>query len=129
MRFPRLPRDPRWLQIAFLASFLTLGLCARDFPIWHAPLIFASALGTQLLCERLFKLPHAGLLSPLITSFGLTLLLRAGAWWVPPLAATLAISSKYLLRAREGHFLHPPQSRCARARATSSTRPTSASAA
>src|SRR2546430_16777664 len=79
----RIPRDPRWLQIAFLASFLTLGLTARDFPLWHAPLVFAACLGTQLMCEKVLRLPHAGLLSPIITSFGLTLLLRAGAWWVP----------------------------------------------
>jgi len=103
----RLPKDPRWLQIAFLCSFLLLGLTARDFPIWHAPLLFASCLGTQLACERLLKLPHAGLLSPIITSFGLTLLLRAGAWWVPPLAGVLAIGSKYALRIRGRHFFNP----------------------
>ena len=39
-------RDPRWLQIAFLATFLALGLASRDFPLWHAPLLFAVALGT-----------------------------------------------------------------------------------
>jgi len=103
----RLPKDPRWLQIAFLCSFLTLGLATRDFPIWHAPLLFASCLGTQLLCERLLKLPHAGLLSPIITSFGLTLLLRAGAPWIPPLAGALAIGSKYALRIRGRHFFNP----------------------
>src|SRR3954468_17001369 len=103
----RLPKDPRWLQIAFLCSFLLLGLTARDFPIWHAPLLFASCLGTQLACERLLKLPHAGLLSPIITCFGLTLLLRAGAWWVPPLAGVLAIGSKYALRIRGRHFFNP----------------------
>jgi len=102
-----MPRDPRWLQIAFLCSFLVLGLLARDFPIWHAPLIFASCLGTQLLCERLLRLPHAGLLSPVITAFGLTLLLRAGAVWVPPLAGALAIGSKYALRIRGRHFFNP----------------------
>ena len=103
----RLPKDPRWLQIAFLCSFLLLGLTARDFPFWHAPLLFASCLCTQLACERLLKLPHAGLLSPIITSFGLTLLLRAGAWWVPPLAGTLAIGSKYALRIGGRHFFNP----------------------
>jgi len=103
----RLPKDPRWLQIAFLCSFLLLGLTARDFPIWHAPLLFAACLGTQLACERLLNLPHAGLLSPIITSFGLTLLLRAGSWWVPPLAGVLAIGSKYALRIRGRHFFNP----------------------
>ncbi|HEX9576376.1 MAG TPA: RnfABCDGE type electron transport complex subunit D [Myxococcales bacterium] len=103
----RLPKDARWLQIAFLASFLTLGLTARDFPLWHAPLIFAACLGTQLACEKLLKLKPAGLLSPLITSFGLTLLLRAGAWWVPVVAGVLAIGSKFVLRIRGRHFFNP----------------------
>jgi len=103
----RLPKDARWLQIAFLASFLTLGLTARDFPFWHAPLIFAACLGTQLACEKLLKLKPAGLLSPLITSFGLTLLLRAGVWWVPVVAGVLAIGSKFILRIRGRHFFNP----------------------
>src|SRR3989442_3022386 len=89
LRDLRLPRDPRWLQIAFLASFLTVGLSARDFSLWHAPLVFATALATQIAFIRLLKLPEAGLLSPVITSFGLTLLLRTDLLWVPPLAAFL----------------------------------------
>ena len=107
LRDLRLPRDPRWLQIAFLASFLTVGLSARDFPLWHAPLIFATALGTQIAFTRLLRLPDAGLLSPIITSFGLTLLLRTDLLWVPPLAAFLAIASKFVLRIRGRHFLNP----------------------
>ena len=102
-----MPRDPRWLQIFFLATFLAFGLAARDFPLWHAPLVFAACLGTQLFWERALRLPAAGLLSPLITALGLTLLLRAGAPWVPPFAACLAITSKFLLRVRGRHFLNP----------------------
>ena len=74
LRDLRLPKDPRWLQIAFLSSFLAVGLCARDFPLWHAPLVFATALVTQIAFARLLKLTDASLLSPVITSFGLTLL-------------------------------------------------------
>jgi len=107
MRLPELPRDARWFQIAFLASFLCIGLFARDFPIWHAPLIFATALVTQIVFTHLLRLPDAGLLSPLITSFGLTLLLRSDVLWVPPLAAFLAIASKFTLRIRGRHFLNP----------------------
>jgi Na+-transporting NADH:ubiquinone oxidoreductase subunit NqrB len=103
----RFPQDARWFQIIFLASFLTLGLAARDFPLWHAPLVFAACLGTQLACERALRLKPAGLLSPLITSFGLTLLLRADAVWVPALAGVLAIGSKFALRVRGRHFFNP----------------------
>src|SRR5207302_1547941 len=53
-------RDPRYLQIAFLATFLSIGLAARDFPIWHAPLLFAAALGTQLACIKILRLRNVG---------------------------------------------------------------------
>ena len=100
-------RDPRYLQIAFLATFLSVGLAARDFPIWHAPLLFAAALGTQLACTRLLELPNVGVLSAVITACGLTLLLRSDVWWIPPLAAVAAIASKFTIRIRGRHFLNP----------------------
>jgi enediyne biosynthesis protein E5 len=103
----RLPADPRWLQIAFLSLFLALGLGARDFPFWHAPLIFAAALATQALAVRILRLPEFGWLSPVITSFGLTLLLRTDAPWIPPLAAFCAIASKFVLRWRGRHLFNP----------------------
>ena len=68
LRDLRLPRDPRWLQIAFLASFLTVGLSARDFPLWHAPLIFATALGTQIAFTRLLRLPACSRRSSLLSA-------------------------------------------------------------
>jgi len=104
---PRLPKDPRSLQIAFLSSFLAFGLGARDFPLWHAPLLFASCLLTQIACARFFRVRDNGLLSPLITAFGLTLLLRSGALWVPPLAAFVAIASKFVIRIRGRHIFNP----------------------
>ncbi|GAC1347935.1 MAG: hypothetical protein NVSMB23_28010 [Myxococcales bacterium] len=106
-RHLRLPDDPRWLQIAFLAMFLCLGLGARDFPLWHAPLIFATALGTQALLQRLTGAPAAGFLSPVITSFGLTLLLRADDPRLAVLAAFCAIAGKFVLRVRGRHLFNP----------------------
>lgn len=136
-----LPRDPRWLQIGFLSLFLAFGLAARDFPLWHAPLIWASALGTQWVCLRVFKVREAARaqrgsaeaslaadlairnpslrsrepwalgqsfwLSPVITCFGLTLLLRTDTWWVPPLAACIAIAGKFVLRVGDRHLFNP----------------------
>jgi Na+-transporting NADH:ubiquinone oxidoreductase subunit NqrB len=95
------------LQIAFLATFLALGLASRDFPLWHAPLLFAVALGTQLACTRLLKLENMSVLSAVITACGLTLLLRSDVWWLPPLAAVAAIASKFAVRIRGRHFLNP----------------------
>ncbi|MFL5432800.1 MAG: RnfABCDGE type electron transport complex subunit D [Myxococcales bacterium] len=100
-------RDPRYLQIAFLATFLSVGLAARDFPVWHAPLLFAAALTTQLACTRILKLRNVGVLSAVITACGLTLLLRSDVWWVPPVAAICAIASKFTIRIRGRHFLNP----------------------
>lgn len=102
-----MPRDPRWLQIAFLASFLAFGLAARDFPLWHAPLVFAACLATQALCARMLGVETNGWLSPVITAFGLTILLRSDVLWAPPLAAAVAIASKFLVRVRGRHFLNP----------------------
>jgi Na+-transporting NADH:ubiquinone oxidoreductase subunit NqrB len=100
-------RDPRWLQIAFLGTFLSVGLASRDFPIWHAPLLFAAALGTQVACTRLLRLENVGVLSAVITACGLTLLLRSDVWWIPPLVAAFAIASKFIVRIRRRHFLNP----------------------
>ncbi len=99
--------DPRWLQIAFLGSFLCFGLAARDFPLWHAPLVFAACLATQRLCSRALCVSDTGWLSPVITSFGLTLLLRSDQSFPFLLAAIVAIASKFLLRIKGRHILNP----------------------
>src|ERR1700745_1937324 len=91
-----LRHDPRLYQIAFLATLLTLGVWLRDFSLrpeqWL--LTFASGLATQIVCVRLLGLKRVGMLSAVITCFGLSILLRADNLWVHPLAAALAISAK-----------------------------------
>jgi hypothetical protein len=102
-------KDPRVLQIAFLGTFLIAGLTVLDFdlPLWQPPLIVVSACATQFAMTRLMRVPPAGYLSPVITSLGLTLLLRSDLWWLPPLAAVVAIGSKFLLRFRGKHIFNP----------------------
>lgn len=99
--------DPRWLQIAFLSSFLCFGLAARDFPVWHAPLVFALCLATQEACSRALRVRERGWLSPVITASGLTLLLRSDLAWPFALAAVVAIASKFAVRVKGRHFLNP----------------------
>ena len=103
------PRDPRVLQIAFLGSFLLLGVSTLGFQVepWMPPVLIATACATQLLCERLLGIPGNGYLSPVISALGLSLLLRTDTWWVPPLAAALAIGSKFLIRVRGKHVFNP----------------------
>ena len=102
-------RDPRQLQIAFLSTFLVAGVgwLGFDVPLWQPPLIALTACVTQEGMTRLTRAPSSGLLSPLVTSLGLSLLLRTDAAWVGPFAAALAISSKFLLRVRGKHLFNP----------------------
>ena len=102
-------RDPRLLQIAFLSSFLFAGVgwMGFDIPPWQPPLIVLSACTTQWAMTRLMRAPPVGYLSPIITSLGLSLLLRTDAFWVGPFAAAVAISSKFMLRVRGKHLFNP----------------------
>jgi enediyne biosynthesis protein E5 len=52
-------------------------------------------------------LEHKGVLSAIITCFGVSLLLRSDTLWVHPLAAALAISSKFVLRVDGRHVFNP----------------------
>jgi len=102
---PLLKLDARWFQILFLASFLALGALARDFALtWQqVALTFAAAITTQAAWQWGLKLPSragwGGYLSAIVSSFGISILVRADSLWVHPLLAAIAMSSKYLLRA------------------------------
>jgi Na+-transporting NADH:ubiquinone oxidoreductase subunit NqrB len=107
-RYPLL-RDARLFQIVFLATLLTVGALTRDFALLPQQMAaaFAAGLATQALWIRALKIEHRGVLSALITCFGLSLLLRADSMWVHPLAASLAISSKFVLRVHGKHVFNP----------------------
>ena len=97
--------DARWFQILFLASFLGFGALARDFALtWQqVALTFAAALATQAAWQWGLRLPNragwSGYLSAIVSSFGISILVRADSLWVHPLLAAIAMSSKFLLRA------------------------------
>jgi Na+-transporting NADH:ubiquinone oxidoreductase subunit NqrB len=101
--------DARLFQIAFLATLLSIGVLLRDFSLKpeQMALTFIAGLATQLFWVRHLKLEGVGMLSALITCFGLSILLRADTYWVHPLAATLAISAKFLLRVGDKHVYNP----------------------
>jgi Na+-transporting NADH:ubiquinone oxidoreductase subunit NqrB len=102
-------RDARLFQIAFQAVLLTVGVLVRDFALdpRQMALAFAAGLAAQWLWLRALGLEHKGVLSAIITCFGLSLLLRADTLWVHPLAAALAISSKFVLRVAGKHVFNP----------------------
>ncbi|HVJ73744.1 MAG TPA: RnfABCDGE type electron transport complex subunit D [Casimicrobiaceae bacterium] len=106
---PRLPADARVFQILFLASLLLLGVLARDFTLRpeQMALTFMAALATQALFMQALGLRHRGVLSAVVTAFGLSILLRADSLWVHPLAAALAIAAKFVVRVDGKHLYNP----------------------
>ena len=88
---------------------LTIGVLLRDFSLLPAQmaLCLVAASLTQAFWIRRLNLQGVGYLSPLITGFGLSLLLRADSLWLHPLVAMLAISGKFLLRIRGKHVFNP----------------------
>jgi Na+-transporting NADH:ubiquinone oxidoreductase subunit NqrB len=102
-------RDARLFQIAFLATLLTIGVLVRDFALLPAQmaLAFAAGVATQKLWIRALEIEHRGILSALITCFGLSILLRADSLWVHPAAAALAISAKFVIRFHGKHLYNP----------------------
>jgi len=101
--------DPRYYQIAVLASLVCYGVVALDFGIhWQtAVTIVTAALATQYLGTLYVGLPRFDPLSPLITSLSLTLLLRTDEIGLAAAAATIAIGSKFLIRFRSKHVFNP----------------------
>ena len=101
--------DARHFQIAALASLLAFNIGWLDFgakPL-NSALAIATALATQALCARVWRLPAIDLRSPLITGLSLSLLLRADEPWVHAAAAALAIASKFVLRIDGKHIWNP----------------------
>ena len=104
-----LPRDARVLQIVFLGALLTSGVLLRDFSVQplQVALAFAAGLATRAFWLKRLGLQQKGLLSAVITCCGLSLLLRSDTLWAHPLAAALAMSSKFLLRVNGKHLYNP----------------------
>lgn len=127
--------DARIYQILFLSLFLLLGFGTRDWTL-HPGMILvtiATCLGTQIAAQAIvnwlqnravetseaaptekksffsnsgFPAPSF-LLSPLITSLGLSLLLRADHYSTIMLASVVAILSKFLLQVGGKHIFNP----------------------
>ncbi|MBD2212698.1 RnfABCDGE type electron transport complex subunit D [Calothrix sp. FACHB-156] len=102
--------DIRDYQIIFLSLFLFLGIGTRDWTL-RPELIgvaIATCLFTQwMLSSVLSKEQNINLRSALITSLGLSLLLRADHWTTMALAAASAIASKFFFQVSNKHFFNP----------------------
>jgi Na+-transporting NADH:ubiquinone oxidoreductase subunit NqrB len=106
---PSWTSDARHYQIAALSLLLLFSMGALDLGAKPLPslLAVASALATQALCTRAWRLPKIDLRSPLITGLSLSLLLRADAPWLFAAAGAIAILSKFVLRVDGKHVWNP----------------------
>lgn len=118
-------KDVRDYQIAFLGLFLLLGIGTRDWTL-RSQFIIAivfTCIATQWLAECIARtweiwqekkdlillnpLEMHSLRSAIITSLGLSLLLRTGSYTTAIAASILAIASKFIFKIRNKHFFNP----------------------
>lgn len=103
-------KDVRDYQIIFLGLFLILGIGTRDWTL--RPELIGVAIATCLSTQWILSLvnskePSTSIRSALITSLGLSLLLRADHWTTMALAAVIAIASKFVFQVADKHFFNP----------------------
>jgi enediyne biosynthesis protein E5 len=101
--------DARHYQIFALSTLLIFNLGWIDFgarPL-NSALAISAAVVTQIVCSYVWRLPSIDLRSPLITGLSLSLLLRADAVWLHPLAAVIGIASKFIFRVDGKHIWNP----------------------
>lgn len=117
MQLPSLFTDARYFQIIFQSAFLSYGLFFLhwDNEAWLYATYFITSLITQFVCERvlgkknipLWQRYKKGIPSVLISSFGLSLLLKTNDPWVAVLAAVVSILSKFIIRIKGKHIFNP----------------------
>ena len=102
-------RDPRHYQIATLTSLLLYGVVGLDFEIGarRAVAILTTALLTQYICTRVWRLPSFDPRSALISGLSLCLLLRTNDLALALLAPVIAVSSKFLVKLNGKHLFNP----------------------
>ncbi|WP_298914507.1 RnfABCDGE type electron transport complex subunit D [uncultured Nostoc sp.] len=103
-------KDIRDYQILFLGLFLVVGIGTRDWTL--RPELIGVAIATSLATQWILSLvtgkeQMTNLRSALITSLGLSLLLRADHWTTMAIAAAIAIASKFIFQIGDKHFFNP----------------------
>ena len=101
--------DPRLYQIAVLSGLLAYGWAALSFDIApaRAALLLGTCLATQFAWILGRRLPAFDARSALISGLSLCLLCRTSDPLLAAAAATIAISSKFLVRIRGKHVFNP----------------------
>jgi Na+-transporting NADH:ubiquinone oxidoreductase subunit NqrB len=88
---------------------LVYGILVLDFEVTTArvAVLLATALLTQWICGKLWKLPAYDPRSALISGLSLCLLMRTNLLTVAVASAVIAIASKFLLRWEKKHIFNP----------------------
>ena len=110
-------KDARYFQILFQSIFLSYGIFYLHWQneLWLYATYFTISLFTFFICAFIFddkKIPlyttiKNGIPSVLISSFGLSLLLKTNHWESAVFAASISIVSKYVLRVNGKHIFNP----------------------
>lgn len=105
--------DPRHFQIITLTTLVGLQMMWADFgpDVYVFGVTLVASFLTQAVCIailrfRKFPVP-VDFRSSLITALSLTILLKASALWIHPLAAVFAIGSKFVFRFDDKHIFNP----------------------
>ncbi len=117
MHFTQFFKDARYFQILFQSIFLCYGIFILHWnnEYWLYATYFTTSLATQFVSEWLIgkkTIPFLtriknGIPSVLISSFGLSLLLKTNDAGVAAFAAVVSIASKYILRINGKHIFNP----------------------
>jgi Na+-transporting NADH:ubiquinone oxidoreductase subunit NqrB len=103
------PNDPRYYQIAVLASLLIYGFGWLGFDIGGREIVIllGSVLVTQFLCNRFIAGSAFDPRSALISGISLCLLLRTNGILLLTATAVITIASKFVLKWRGKHIFNP----------------------
>ncbi len=104
-----LPKDPRYYQIAVLASLLAYGAGWLSFDIGfrQITILLGTVLATQFLCGKFFNVAAFDPRSALISGLSLCLLLRTNSWALIAATAVFTIASKFLFKWNGKHIFNP----------------------
>ncbi len=102
-------KDIRCIQISFMGVLFSYGVLVFDFSLLWTQVVmtFITGLITQFFWIKKFNLKINSLLSAMITCLSLALLLRSYNLWIHPLAAFIAINSKFMIQYKRQHLFNP----------------------
>jgi len=101
--------DPRVYQIGSLSLLLIYGMSHLGFDIKvpQAASTIVTALATQWLCSRLWRLPMFDPKSAMISALSLCLLFRSRSMALVILVTVITVASKFVLRWKGKHIFNP----------------------